>query len=348
MSMNSEIIIMDSSIKTPEDRFAHSSTDEYETMIDSGNSKDDKESNSSIELMEIESEQEFPLMKTSPKSTITTIPNKETTNLNKGQRLITVVVPHSTSTSTIKPQIVPYGRKAITATNPITSNKNTVFSSVSTASTHNLMKDATQAKYLLGDQTISVPILKNAIPLTRVTANTKSGGETTNKKIIGQSAIIIGNDNIIGTSLSNMTLKKINTSNFVTISPLNIQQSGGRIVQAQILRAQTSQQAVVSANQTRKITSIAGTQIGTKTMTPTLTYSKIGPTLASLKVSQDVSLPTKLFEDESISPDSSIEQDENDLMLTEEIFTVNLIFNVDIRNFYDRFVCRVRHNLPSQ
>lgn len=300
MSMNSEIIIMDSGMndRTHDDRL-HNTAEDFEAMIDSGNSKDGKESNSSIELMEIEPEQELPLIKTSKPVTIA----KETTNLSKG-RVITVVVPQSSASSN-KPQIVPYGRKTVTAT-AIVTNKNTVYSTVSpSASTHNLVKDATQAKYLLGDQTISVPILKN-LPLTRV-SGAKGNAETANKKIIGQSAII-------STSLS---LKKLN-SNYVTLSPLNIQHtSGGRIVQAQLVRAQPSQQTVTTANQQRKVTSVAGPQI-TKSVTPTLTYSKIGSSLASLKVSQDVSLPTKLFEDESISPDSSIEQDENDLMLTEE------------------------------
>lgn len=302
MSMNSEIIIMDSSMKTPEDRL-HNTAEDFEAMIDSGNSKDGKESNSSIELMEIEPEQDLPLMKPTKPATM----SKESTSLNKG-RVITVVVPQSSASST-KPQIVSYGRKTITAT-AIVTPKSAVYSTVpSSASTHNLVKDATQAKYLLGDQTISVPILKNAIPLARV-SGAKGNAETTNKKIIGQSAII-------STSLSNISLKKINTSNFVTLSPLNIQHSsGGRIVQAQILRAQPTQQTVTAANQ-RKITSIGGPQIA-KSLPPTLTYSKIGTSLASLKVSQDVSLPTKLFEDESISPDSSIEQDESDLMLTEE------------------------------
>lgn len=295
MAMNSEIIIMDSNMKTPEDRI----NEDFEAMIDSGNSKDGKESNSSIELMEIEPEQELPLMKPSKPPTMT----KETTTLNKG-RVITVVVPQSSASST-KPQIVSYGRKPITAT-AIVTPKNAVYSTVSSsASTHNLVKDATQAKYLLGDQTISVPILKNAIPLARV-SGAKNNTETGNKKIIGQSII---------STVSNISLKKLNTSNFVTLSPLNIQHSsGGRIVHAQIVRSQPSQQTVTAANQ-RKITTIAGTQI-TKSLP--LTYSKIGASLASLKVSQDMSLPTKLFEDESISPDSSIEQDESDLMLAEE------------------------------
>lgn len=314
MSMNSEIIIMDSSMKTPEDRL-HNTAEDFEAMIDSGNSKDGKESNSSIELMEIEPEQELPPIKSTKPTTMT----KE---LNKGT-VITVVVPQSSASST-KPQIVSYGRKAITAT-AIVTPKNTVYSTVSpSSSTHNLVKDATPAKYMLGNTTISVPILKNAIPLARVSG--KSNSETTNKKIIGQSAII-------STSLANISGKKLNTSNFVTLSPLNIQHSsGGRIVQAQIVRAQPSH-AAAAANQ-RKMSTISEPQI-TKSLPPTLTYSKIGTSLSSLKVSQDVSLPTKLFEDESISPDSSIEQDESDLMLTEETIYTTEDSNQNNRDIND-------------
>lgn len=109
MSMNSEIIIMDSNIKTPEDRL-HTTAEDFEAMIDSGNSKDGKESNSSIELMEIENEQE-----------LTTVMKPKTMTMSKeqlGERtVITVVVPQATSTnSSTKPQIVSYSRRPITAT----------------------------------------------------------------------------------------------------------------------------------------------------------------------------------------------------------------------------------------
>lgn len=290
MSMNSEIIIMDSNIKTPEDRM-HTTSEDFEAMIDSGNSKDGKESNSSIELMEVESEQEIT---TAIKPTKTVTMPKE----SLGERtVITVVVPQATSTnsSSTKPQIVSYSRRPITATAIVTKSGVPIYSSsAAAAAAHNLVKDAQPAKYLLGNTTISVPILKNAIPIR---TSTKNHAETSNKKInISQQSII-----------GNISGKKINTSNFVTLSPLNIQHtSGGRIVQAQIVRAQPS-----TANQKKTEVQI------TKSLPPTLTYSKL-TSLSSLKVTQDVSLPTKIFEDESISPDSSIEQDESDLMLTEE------------------------------
>lgn len=316
MSMNSEIIIMDTCMKTPDDRL-HNATEDFEAMIDSGNSKDGKESNSSIELMEIEPDQELPPLKPSKPVTI----SKESSGLNKG-RVITVVVPQSNASST-KPQIVSYSRKAIPATAMLT-QKNAVYSTVTpSSSTHNLVKDATPAKYMFGNTTISVPILKNAIPLARMSG--KNSAESTNKKIISQSAII-------STSLANISGKKINTSNFVTLSPL----SGGRIVQAQIVRAQPSQQTTTVTNQ-RKMTTISEPQI-TKSLPPTLTYSKIGSSLASLKVSQDDVLPQQIFQEESISPDSSIEQDESDIMLTEETIYTTEDSNQNNRDINDTAV----------
>lgn len=286
MSMNSEIIIMDSGMK--DDDRLHNTSEDFEAMIDSGNSKDGKESNSSIELMEIEPEEIPPMMKPTKPATMT----KEQLGLNKS-RVITVVMPHS-SNSSAKPQIISYGgRKAINVVAP----KNAVYSAVApSASTQNLVKDATEAKIVIGDRTIHVPVLKNCCV---------AGKNNSENKKFGQPTI----------SLANISGKQLNTTNFVRLAPLNIQTSpGGRILQAQILRASSSQHVTV-ANQ-RSVTLRSEPQI-TKSIPPMMTYSKI----SSLKVSQDMSLPTKLFEDESISPDSSIEQDETDLMLTEEICT---------------------------
>lgn len=301
MSMNSEIIVMESNMKSSDDRL-HTTSEDFEAMIDSDNSKDGKESNSSVELMEIEpSEQPI----TPIKATRLTPVSKDMTPMGT---VITVVVPSSTSSSSNKPQIVSYSRRPITATailnagNATVGNVRTVYTTVNqSASTYNLVKDATPAKYLLGERTISVPILKNAT-FTQATANKSGPSDGGAKKIIG---------------LTNMTGKKINASNFVTIPPLNIQhQPVGRIV----LRTQSSPQTFVQANQRRATIVATETPQITKTLPPTLTYSKIS-SLSSLKVTQDVSLPTKIFDDESISPDSSIEQDESDMMLTETIYT---------------------------
>lgn len=301
MSMNSEIIIMEN-VKSPDEQL-HTTSEDFEAMIDSGNSKDGKESNSSIELMEIESEQDIPTMKQLPKQV--TI-SKESPALHE-RTVITLCYPTTTSSTQIK------GRPIQTAI----VSKGAVFPTAATSGSAHLVKDATSAKYLLGNTTISVPVVKNIFSYRKPTGviadktgqiravtNKNSAGETTNKKIIGQP--------IISTSLANITGKKTNTTNYVTLSPLSIQHtSGGRIMQAKIVRTQPSQQIVTSANQLKIDAQFK------KTLQPTLTYTKIS-SFSPLKMSQDVSLPTKLFEDESISPDSSIEQDESDLMLTEE------------------------------
>lgn len=296
MSMNSEIIIMEN-VKSPDEQLQHTTSEDFEAMIDSGNSKDGKESNSSIELMEIESEQDIHIPTTTP---TTTIPTKQLACPK--QVTISLCYPTSTSTTQIKG-----GRPIQTA--------------IVSKGTH-LVKDATSAKYLLGNTTISVPVVKNIFSYRKPTGaggliadktgqiraaitNKNSTSETTNKKIIGQP--------IISTSLANITGKKTNTTNYVTLSPLSIQHtSSGRIMQAKIVRTQPSQQIFTSANPLKIDPQ------SKKTLQPTLTYAKISTSFSTLKMSQDVSLPTKLFEDESISPDSSIEQDESDLMLTEE------------------------------
>lgn len=301
MSMNSEIIIMEN-VKSPDEQL-HTTSEDFEALIDSGNSKDGKESNSSIELMEIESEHDIPTIKQLPKQV--TI-SKESPGLHE-RTVITLCYPTTTSTTQIK------GRPIQTAI----VSKGAVFPTAATSGSAHLVKDATSAKYLLGNTTISVPVVKNIFSYRKPTGviadktgqiravtNKNSASETTNKKIIGQP--------IISTSLANITGKKTNTTNYVTLSPLSIQHtSGGRIMQAKIVRTQPSQQIVTSANQLKIDPQFK------KTLQPTLTYTKIS-SFSPLKMSQDVSLPTKLFEDESISPDSSIEQDESDLMLTEE------------------------------
>lgn len=301
MSMDSEIIIMDSGMKTSPDEQMHATAEDFEAMIDSGNSKDGKESNSSTEMMATDGDElRESLAPTMPTATKTI---KTTTSTGKERTLITVVMPKVTSTMTsavVKPQIVSYSRRPITATAIVTSKSGvpiySTAAAVAAAGGHNLVKDAQSAKYLLGNTTISVPILKNAIMPRNTTGSSGGQSENSNKKILGQS--------LIGHSL---TGKKINASNFVTLSPLNITHtSSGRIVQATVIRP-SSQQSLSSHQKTM--------------VQPSLSYTKL-TSLSSLKVTQDVSLPTKIFEDESISPDSSIEQDEGDLMSDDAIYPI--------------------------
>lgn len=333
LSMNSsEVIIMDSAsgltVKTPEHRLhnINHTAEDFEAMIDDGKEEDEEEDNSSIEaveLMEIEAEQPPMKITAAPTASAAATPKPlANTNATKGSantsKFTYVIYPQSNASaqSSTKPQIVTmdsYGRKAITAS-ILPSGKNTVYTTTSSATNHNL---ANLAQY----KGMSVPIIKNlsvARPLTS-SSKTVATDAVGNKKILATPSTI--------TSLGSVPIQKLNTAMLknVTFSQVNLQNSSGRqIIRLQPLIASSQQQqqaANAAAAQRNVLTPISTgsetTQIA-KTRPPTLTYSKLNCSLSSLKVTQDVSLPTKLFqEDESISPDSSIDE-ENDLMLTEE------------------------------
>lgn len=358
MSMNSsEIIIMDSTsgMKSHQEHRLQSinhTTEDFEAMIDDGKEDDDEEDNSSmeaVELMEIETEQQDimsinsteietqqisgPQIKltatanTAVTTAVTTtakqpMPSTNATakgsaNTSKFTYVLHYPPSNAASQSSTKPQIVTmdsYGRKAITAS-ILPSAKNTVYTTTtSSATNHNL---ANLAQY----KGMSVPIIKNlsvARPLSTSSGKTATT-DAVGKKILATPSTI--------TSLGSVPIQKLNTAMLknVTFSQVNLQHSSGRqIIRLQPLLASSQQQQAGTASAQRNvlatpITSSTSepTQI-TKSRPPTLTYSKLNCSLSSLKVTQDVSLPTKLFqEDESISPDSSIDE-ENDLMLTEE------------------------------
>lgn len=317
MSMDSEIIISDSGMKASPEEQMHATAEDFEAMIDSGNSKDSKESNSSTEMMTNDGDELRDNVATITPTTAKTI---KMATASKERTVITVVMPKGTSTMTsavVKPQIVSYSRRPITATAIVTSKSGVpIYSTAAAAAAgaHNLVKDAQSAKYLLGNTTISVPILKNAIPLARGSGGGNGGGghsENSSKKMMSQS--------LMGHSL---TGKKINTSNFVTLSPLNITHtSSGRIVQAALLRPTSQQQQSLSVHQKKLSAGITEPTVAKTMVQPSLSYTKL-TSLSSLKVTQDVSLPTKIFEDESISPDSSIEQDEHDIMSDDAIYPI--------------------------
>lgn len=318
---------MDSGMKASPEEQMHATAEDFEAMIDSGNSKDGKESNSSTEMMVTDSEELRESIAAAMPSTVKTIK----ASMGKERKVITVMMPKVTSTMTsavVKPQIVSYSRRPMTATAIVTSKSGVPIypTAAAAAAGHNLVKDAQSAKYMLGKKTITVPILKNAIPLAR-NAGGSGQMENSNKKIPNQP--------LVGHSL---TGKKTNAPNYVTLSPLNIT-SSGRIVQAVSLRPSSQQQQSLSGHQ-KKMTSGLGEPTVAKTMVPSsLSYTKL-TSLSSLKVTQDVSLPTKIFEDESISPDSSIEQDESDLMSDDAIYPIPVdenhhLLNADLSDAID-------------
>lgn len=191
-----------------------------------------------------------------------------------------------------------------------------------------LVKDATEttAKLSIGNTTISVPILKS-FPMSATPP--KEGGQNQQKpqmsnqakKVINSTAISLSSitKNPSGTVIS-VAGQKINTTSIVTLSSLNLNQST-LITKTFARTAGNNQHPSSSSTSQIKIQPVQSITPGhssqmevikasakPKAPSPSLGYAK----LSSLTVTQDTSLPTKIFEDDSVSPDSSIGQEDVD------------------------------------
>lgn len=206
-------------------------------------------------------------------------------------------------------------------------NTNLTSPSPSAITTHKkLVKNAPQttAKVSFGNTTISVPVLKNVPKSNEL--------QLKQKKIITSSTINLSNLKKNPALFNMATGQKINTSTptIVTLSSISL---GSNINQALLSKAlsrplttvqavhripivtqQSQQQNATSlvktlvasdANQSilvpisKNLTSISPSIVKMSQPTTNLSFSKI----STLTLSQDTSLPTKIFEDESISPD---------------------------------------------
>ncbi|XP_038110096.1 histone-lysine N-methyltransferase 2C isoform X3 [Culex quinquefasciatus] len=190
-----------------------------------------------------------------------------------------------------------------------------------------LVKDATEttAKLSIGNTTISVPILKS-FPMSATPP--KEGGQSQQKQQMSNQAKKVMNSTAI--SLSSITKnpsgtvisvagQKINTTSIVTLSSLNLNQS--TLITKTFARTSvnnphpsTSSASQIKIQPVQSITPGQSSQMEIiksakpKAPSPSLGYAK----LSSLTVTQDTSLPTKIFEDDSVSPDSSIGQEDAD------------------------------------
>lgn len=167
---------------------------------------------------------------------------------------------------------------------------------VTNLTTHKkLLKDGTQttAKVSINNQTISVPVLKT-VPVLPGNANQNKSVSDNNKMNISKST----------PTIINMAQQKITTSSIITLSAYNFTQP--RFVQG------NSQTTITPVRMSASESLIE--KFSPKSSSQSINYTK----LSSLTVTQDVSLPTKIFEDESISPDSSIEHDDHDLLSLEK------------------------------
>lgn len=182
-------------------------------------------------------------------------------------------------------------------------------------STHKKIVKPTQttAKVSIGNTTISVPVVLKNMPIS---TQNKGGGECSqgSKKIITTNALTLSQLKK-NPGLLSMSGQKINTSTIVTLS---LNKGNNRSIQTvQRIQQKPGQQSIIvpiSTCVTSSPSSIASSveimsctqnpvisKLSTSRSSPILTFSSKMPTLT---MTQDTSLPTKIFEDEEISPDA--------------------------------------------
>lgn len=268
-----------------------------------------------------------PLASSSSSSTIIVTTASPSNVLVKERKLISVMVSQpnvsgghtTTTTAALKTsQVVTYGRMPITGATIMQSKGGMPIYATTSAAHKKMVKDATQttAKVSIGNTTISVPVLKN-IPQQQ--QHQQQAGASTSQQQQQQPRKVLSQP--LSLSLSKgtaTTLTKLNPGAMVTLASIGRSPgtvgASARFVQATLVRpgGQMQQQSTPSASPTgpslqqkrQLLEQLASSGGGIRTVTQ-LGYSK----LSSLKVTQDVRLPTKIFEDESISPDSSLEHD---------------------------------------
>ncbi|EAA05242.4 AGAP011192-PA [Anopheles gambiae str. PEST] len=280
--------------------------------------------------------------KTEPTVTVTRKEEKVVEKVATPKKEVTLVTVHQQQQQQ-SPKPISYPTARIAIQQSLMQNRPIV-----SAAHQRLVKDATEstAKLSIGNTTISVPILKS-FPMT-ATPSKAAGTEqnaaskaatlaTHSKKLINTSGgLSISNisKNPAGGTVIAVGGQKINTTSIVTLSSLNLNQSspfitktfarhgGGltiqqqkqlsvgsqiKIQQAGSVVLQQQQQQQQSAQPTATSSGANATSPKPKVAsTSSLSYAK----LSSLTVTQDTSLPTKIFEDDSISPDSSISQED--------------------------------------
>lgn len=296
-------------------------TEDFEAMIDCGSKdskEDDEASSKTIDKKEKPAEE-----KNMPPTVAVTIREKPI------EQTPVLIKPVEVKTSIIGSNIMYTVPISISPSNVMT-RPNTA---AAVAAHKKLVKNATQttAKVSIGNTTISVPVLKN-VPLGK-----SSDGQHKNqhKKIITASSLALSN--LKNPAFVNMSGQKITPATIVTLSSLNLG-AGGSINPALLSKALTrpmqphrlhkslqGQSVLLPISNALNATGNTGVlsseshaailgKISANRSSPSMTFAKI----STLTVTQDTSLPTKIFEDDSISPNSSIEQDDTDSLSPNE------------------------------
>lgn len=272
MSMDSEIIVTEPGMKTSDDQMH----EDFEEMIDSGNSKDGKESNSSTETdMGVDAEEVVRESVPTPvvsMAVATTVPPTKMAAMPAAKPSSAIAAIAAANQGALRPLKILDGKiiyvlpKGVTtnAKQPIMVSGRPLFSATNVPLKHTIYGGVKeQASINLGDgKKYSVPIILN------------------NKQL-----------------------------------------------------QQLQQQQKIIAQQQEKV-AVTEVPLPKTTSQPSVSYPKLTSSLSSLSslVTQDTSLPTRIFEDESISPDSSIEQDESDLLSDDAIYPIPVDENHHLLN----------------
>lgn len=269
---------------------------DFEAMIDSG--KDDDESEAEIVLEKSEEEHSLKAQEVSKIIAATVQEAKKEVRLTPIPTSVSITIPSN-----------------------LISRAN-IHTTIAGVSAHKkLVKNATPttAKVSIGNQLISVPVLKNMPPMQNKQSGDSPQGS---KKIMTSNSQTILN--LKNPAMFNVSGHKINTSTIVTLSlnkgtsrPIQtvqrIQQKPGQQAQPIIvpissscITSSPSSNAMNIISSVGMVSSAQTVKMTTSRASPILTYSKM-PTLT---MTQDASLPSKILEDDEISPDHSTEQDE--------------------------------------
>lgn len=290
-SVDSEIVVISSNVGSPEEHIA--TEEDFEELIDNGKPE---------ENMEEETNKEIPekvAVVTTSEPPISAITRTETTK--KTVAVISLATNSSQSGSGVHQfKIVNTGKNTTGITRlPVISA--TVLSPHPNTKILNEVSQATVASVSIANQTISVPVLKSLnvpmVPLTSTSQGSLSPISHIKKVPITISApsLNIPMSKPISSVISVIS-SNINVSRVATLSPviaLTTTNSGSSPrMPIPILTQQQFKQKLVKAFEK-----------------PTLTIS--GSKLSSLTVSQDITLPAKIFQDEPASPDSSHNNDDN-------------------------------------
>jgi hypothetical protein len=282
--------------------------EDFEAMIDSG--KDDDESESEVVTVEKCDLTEVGVARKCPEIEVSNIITTSLLEVKKEVKLPSIL---STATSV-----------SITLPANLISRAN-IQTSIAGVSAHKkLVKNPTPttAKVSIGNTTISVPVVLKNMPMQNKSAESHHGS----KKIITTNPLTISNLKK-NPALFSVSGQKINTSTIVTLSlnkgttrPVQtvqrFQQKPGQLTQSIIVpisscvtsSPSSSANIISSIGIVSSANNCLKSKMSGNRTSPVLTFSK----MSTLTMTQDASLPSKIFEDDEILSESVFEPKKTD------------------------------------